>query len=335
MTTGLVDPAPRADIDAPNADKHLPAPHRSSSEPAPTSVDGPAPPKLRSEELNRVSEKMATNGGYSAVMGAVTTLLAAVSLAACGSGAAVSTHGPVTAAPIGSDVSGGRFSRSVELDKGDLQVEPVPAGLRPTVSEGVAATKIWATAELANFEAVTLGFGLVTITIRESGVPEVSSLPAWVGFAKAPTILCPNESGPTPVLPPSNGLAAVVIGAKNGLPAVVYKARTSECGDPATGPTTAIADEFVSLAWTTVGQATNASLTVRYFQPSCASPEAPTDSGNSTSMTVAINVEIPDMPEKCLPGHYAEMSVPILPFIPAGTLVDHGRVGVIREVHAA
>jgi hypothetical protein len=136
-----------------------------------------------------------------------------------------------------------------------------------------------------------------------------------------------------PALPPSNGLAAVVIGAKNGLPAVVYKARTSECGNSANGPTTTVSDEFVSLAWTPVGRATNGSLTVRYFQPSCAMPEAPTDSGNSTSMTVAINVEISDMPEKCLPGHYVETPVPILPFISAVPVVDHGPVGVIRQVH--
>jgi hypothetical protein len=240
----------------------------------------------------------------------------------------------VTARPIGSDVSGGRFTRTLQLDNGDLRVEPAPERLRPVISESAAATKVWATAELTNFEALALGFGLVTITIRERGIPEVRSLPAWIGFAQAPTILCPNENGPMPVIPPSNGLAAVVIGAKNGLPAVVYKARTSECGAAATGPTTALADEFVSLAWTQVGYAANGSLNVRYFQPSCAIPESPTDSGNSTSMTISINVAIPDMPEKCLPGHYAEVSAPILPFIPAGAPVRHGRVGVIRQVRA-
>jgi len=49
-------------------------------------------------------------------------------------------------------------------------------------------------------------------------------------------------------------------------------------------------------------------------------------------MTSPSNVEIPDMPEKCLLGLRRNVGADS-PFIPAGTLVDHGRVGVIREVH--
>jgi hypothetical protein len=68
----------------------------------------------------------------------------------------------------------------------------------------------------------------------------VTSLPAWVGVAlNIGPYSCPNESpsSPPPVpQPPSNGYAAVVIGA-NGSPAVVYLARTAVCGFPATGPT--------------------------------------------------------------------------------------------------
>jgi hypothetical protein len=228
-----------------------------------------------------------------------------------------------------------RFTHAIQLDDGDLEIEPAPAGLRPVIPESAAATKIWATAELANSGALALGFGVVTISIRQRGVPEVRSLPAWIGFAEVGAIFCPLEKGPRPVLPPSNGLAVVVIGAKDGLPAVVYTARASECGNPATGPTIAIADEFVSLAWTSVGHAPDGSLTVRYFQPSCATPESTTDSGDSTSMTVAIDVEIPDAPEKCLPGRYLETSVPILPFVSTGSAIVHGPVGVIRQIHSS
>jgi hypothetical protein len=268
-----------------------------------------------------------------AVLAAV-VFLAAVSLSACGGGEARGVHTSTTAASLSNAVFAGRFTRTVQLDNGVLRVQPAPANLHPVIPENAAATKIWGSARLENFEALALGFGLVTITIRRSGVPVVLALPAWIGFAKAGPILCPLEQGAAPrVLPPSNGLAAVVIGGKDGLPAVVYSARTSECGLPPSGPSVAVADEVLSLAWSPVSPLRDGSLTVRYFQPTCARAESQSESGNPTSTTLTIEVEVPDMPEKCLPGHYVVTSVPMLPSASSVPLVDHGRVGVVREVH--
>ena len=83
-----------------------------------------------------------------------------------------------------------------------------------------------------------LGYGLVTISLRTIGVPHITKLPAWVGFAKASGFAgCPEESATSTSIPASSGTdlassgyAAVVIGAAHGSPAVAFTAPSLFCG---------------------------------------------------------------------------------------------------------
>ena len=111
--------------------------------------------------------------------------------------------------PSEGSVADGRFVRPVELDDGILAVEPPTPGQQPTLSQSHATTAIWASSALLGHHAGPIGFGIVTITLQQAGVPKVTSLPAWIGFAVAATASCPMETaptGPTTTLPdlPSN-----------------------------------------------------------------------------------------------------------------------------------
>jgi hypothetical protein len=271
--------------------------------------------------------------------GRIVRLLALVcvvaSLAACGGGTKRAVERRTTARSLSEAVTAGRFTATVDLDDGDLLVKPPSALQLPAVPEGVARKKMWATAQLANYEPIVVGLGLVTIAIRQRGVPEVADLPAWVGFAKIGTLLCPLEGGDVPpVIPLSSGIAAVVLGAADGSPVVVYKARTSLCGLPATGPTTLAPDELVSVRWSRVPPVADGSLTVRFFEPPCAKPAPPPETAIATRTTVSIDVDIPDDPERCLPGHFVRVEIPLIPNAGPGTPIEHGQVGAVSAVHS-
>lgn len=85
------------------------------------------------------------------------------------------------------DVANGRFVRTVTLDGGTLTVTPAPSSLKPGMwSARDVASVLWATWQLRGYTAQVLGFGLVTLTRHEPGVPSVTRLPSWVEFAAAP-----------------------------------------------------------------------------------------------------------------------------------------------------
>jgi len=248
-------------------------------------------------------------------------------------------------------VSDGRFITPVELDDGTLVVVPPSSGEHPTISEADAAAKIWASPTPAGYHAGPLGFGIVTISLDESGIPTVTSLPAWVGVATASLVHCPEETAPTgptttrPTLP-SSGYGAVVIGAEAGSPAVAYTARSSTCGSPPTGPSVAVASEVVSVPWVASGTVEAGQLVVQASLPPCGAFRGASVGGSAASTTVTLLAVVPDVVLPCpAPQRVMEtvqLGSPNSPGAPPSlvspsTLIEHGPLGAIRtaEVETA
>ena len=135
------------------------------------------------------------------LVAALTAALATASVPGIAAAATRASQGALNRAaslPGPGDVVRGRFVAPVALDAGTLEVVPAPAGDRPHVPEAQAAQEIWASPVLQSRTQGPLGYGLVTISLRVKGVPHVTKLPAWVGFAKSSGMAnCPEESPTT------------------------------------------------------------------------------------------------------------------------------------------
>ena len=166
-----------------------------------------------------------------------------------------------------------------------------PPAIDRTSSQAQAAQEIWASPVLQSRTEGPLGYGLVTISLRVKGVPHVTKLPAWVGFAKSSGMAnCPEESPTSSSTStsaglsgkdlPSSGYAVVVIGAGHGSPAVTYTAPSLFCGSvqPAA---LALATEVVSVPWQAVTGVENESLEVRASLPACGQLEGISSGGSA------------------------------------------------------
>ena len=283
----------------------------------------------------------------------VLVAVAAVLVASCSSARVTPTQvvsrptappGPSAQAatpPTDSSVVGARFVHPVELDNGSLLVEPPGPGEQPTLSATDAATEIWASSSLLGYHPVVLGFGIATITVSQAGIPAVTSLPAWVGFADAAAYSCPAEiapTGPTTTLPrlPTSGYAAVVVGAISGSPSVVYTARASPCDLSPSGPFVSSADEVVSIAWVAPGVVTDGQLAVKAVVPPCGRYEGSNVAGDAESLTVTLDAVVADGAEDCPEAQPVVETVQIgpprapgapPPIVSSRTLIEHGALG--------
>jgi hypothetical protein len=266
-------------------------------------------------------------------------------IAAAASGA---SHAAVSAAPSlprPAVVVRGRFVKPVALDGGVLEVVPAPAGDRPLVSLEQAAQEIWASPVLQGRAEGALGYGLVTISLRVAGVPHITKLPAWVGFAKSSGFAgCPEEPVTSTSNPaglsekdlPSSGYAAVVIGAAHGSPAVAFTAPSVLCGSvrPAT---LAPATEVLSVPWQEVTGLENQAIQVRVSLPACGDFEGITSVGSTKVTTVTVAAVVPDVHGRCNgssditetvalgpPGNPPDAPPPL---VTASTLIRHGPLG--------
>jgi hypothetical protein len=286
---------------------------------------------------------------------ATLTMLAAVTtalLTTLGPGMAAAatrpSHGAVNPAdslPRPADVVRGRFVAPVSLNAGAFTVVPAPAGDRPLISREQAAREIWASPVLQSRQVEALGYGLVTITLRTVGVPHITKLPAWVGFAKSSGFAgCPEQSATSTTIAAassgtdlaSSGYAAVVIGAMHGSPAVTYTAPSLFCGSvqPAT---LAQATEVLSVPWQAMTGLENQSIQVRASLPACASFEGITSSGSAKVTTITVAAVLPDVHGRCNgtsditetvalgpPGNPPGAPPPV---VTASTLLRHGSLG--------
>jgi hypothetical protein len=249
--------------------------------------------------------------------------------------------------PVNADVIHGRFVVWTSLDGGALTVAPAPSSTRPRISIASVAKEIWASPALLGRQEGPLGFGLVTITTRVAGVPRVSALPAWIGFARSTSIAsCPSESVTATSTAdgqafPSNGFAAVVIGSAPGSPALSYTARSLVC-DSAQPSSITNASEILSVPWKPVGPGplTPGSLTVEALIPKCGGFEGISSGGSSKGMTVTIAASLPDRPKELCKAARWEMETVALnppsgpgappPVASTSTPIRHGSVGPIR-----
>jgi hypothetical protein len=296
--------------------------------------------------------------GIGRLMVAALTMVAAFAAAlvtAPGPGMAAAatraSHGAVNLAdslPRPADVVRGRFVAPVSLDGGVLVVVPVPAADRPLVSRQQAAREIWASPVLQSRTPGPLGYGLVTISLRVLGVPHITKLPAWVGFAKSSGFAgCPEESATStsnPVGLPgedllSSGYAAVVIGAAHGSPAVTYTAPSLFCGSvqPAA---LAAATEVLSVPWQALTGVENDSIQLRASLPACGSFESITSSGGAKVTTITVSAVVPDVHGRCDGAGTTTQSVALgpignppgapPPLVTASTVIRHGSLGPMQ-----
>ena len=260
------------------------------------------------------------------------------------SGGAVSR---VASLPRPADVVRGRFVASASLNGGVLEVSPAPAGDHPLVSEERAAQEIWASPVLQGDQQGPLGYGLVTISFRARGVPHVTRLRAWVGFARSSDVaFCPEKSPSSTSNPQklsgqalsSSGYAAVVVGAKNGSPAVTYKAPSMFCGSvqPAA---LALASEIVSVPWQALTGVANQSIQLRVTLPACASLEGIASGGSAKVTTITVTAVVPDVHGRCDGTSDVTQTVALgpvgnpgapPPLVTASTIIRHGPLGPSR-----
>jgi hypothetical protein len=315
-------------------------------------VFGQAP---RTVPLRPTSIMVMRKTGLLAVVAVVTTLatgLVVGVVAAANPGVAVAATTASLAGvhrtaslPRPADVVRGRFVAPVALDGGVLTVVPAPAGDRPAVSRTQAAREVWASPVLQDHVQGPLGYGLVTISLRVKGVPHVTRLLAWVGFARSPEVAnCPNESpgtaGHTPVLSgaalASSGEAAVVIGAAHGSPAVAYAAPSVLC-DHRQPATLSRATEDVSVPWRALTSLANQSIRVRVTLPDCARLEGTAAGGSAQVSTVTVDAVVPDVHGHC--AGITDLTEIVVfgptgnppgappPLVSASTLIRHAAVG--------
>jgi hypothetical protein len=297
---------------------------------------------------------MSKRTGLLAVVSVVTALMSAgvvTALATASSpgmaAAATPTLGGVQRAaslPGPADVVRGRFVEPVLLDGGVLRVVPAPAGDRPLVSKAQAAQKIWASPVLQSRQQGPLGYGLVTISLRAKGVPRVTRLLAWVGFARSSELAnCPMEASGSTAQPglsgpalTSNGYAAVVIGAAHGSPAVAYAAPSVLCGSVQAASLTQ-ASEVVSVPWRAVTGLVNESIRVRVSMPACARVEGTSSGGSAKVSTITVDAIVPDVHGPCAGASHITETVLLgpadnppgapPPLVSASTIIRHGRLG--------
>jgi len=295
------------------------------------------------------------------------TMVAALTMTAALTMALVTTSGPGVAAaatrasrainpadslPRSADVVRGRFVAPVSLDAGAFKVVPAPAGDRPLVSQAQAAKEIWASPVLQSRQVEALGYGLVTISLRTIGLPRITKLPAWVGFAKSSGFAgCPEESATSTSIPASSGTdlassdyAAVVIGAAHGSPAVAFTAPSLFCG--AVQPATlAQATEVLSVPWKELTGLENQSIQVRASLPACARFEGITSSGSTKVTTITVAAVLPDVHGRCNGASDITETVALgpsgnppnapPPLVTSSTLLRHGSLGPSQLAFAA
>jgi hypothetical protein len=266
--------------------------------------------------------------------------------------AVVSGPVPAAARPLSSpsvaDVVGGRFVTPVTLDDGVLSVTPAPASDRPTVTKKAAAQKIWASPVMLGRDEGPLGYGIVTISRHQQGVSRVSKLRAWIGFARSTgAASCPAElvvpgtapSRAKPVSLPSNGYAAVVVGAAGGSPAVSYTARSEICLS-VQAASLARATEVLSVPWQAVSGIEGGSIQVRVTIPPCGSLSGISTSESAKAATISVGAQVPDDPSGCGPSSTITQTVYLGPPnnppgappspVPASTTLLHGPVGPVH-----
>jgi hypothetical protein len=239
--------------------------------------------------------------------------------------------------PTSNSVADGRFVEPVALDGGTIRVDVAPPDLSPELSREEARQQAWSSPMISNTDSGSvLGFGLVTTTVSNDGVPIVSQMPAWIGFAWGGETYCGNIPVGTTLepLPSSNGYVAIVVGVPEGQQPFMYSARSSTCGQPASGPLLQQAATIASVAWTTVGEVAHNQVNVAVDAPSCATrPTAVVDARDGV-LTLEIDVIVPVLSSRSCSGATDSIQTVDLPqgWSGAASDVQHAPLGPVIQL---
>jgi hypothetical protein len=189
--------------------------------------------------------------------------------------------------PAGGAASNARFTRTVDLDAGDLTISPPPKTAKPAIAAGLAECNLRAALTNEGFpveyeiQIAGLTFGLATVSVRDSlltghstmqgisgtGLPHPTALHsyhqrlAWVAIIQ-PAIKssCPTTSStqpaPAPKVAKLPGYQVLVIDASTGADGFDYAASRNENCFPGKieAPSLTPAVEDVSVPWTLVSR---------------------------------------------------------------------------------
>jgi len=244
-----------------------------------------------------------------------------------------SSAGPATAGlPTADSVVNGRFVESVQLDEGLLRVDPPPPGSAELMSDEIRDL-LWASAAFQGKDAVTIGYGLITMQLAQHGIENVESVPGWIAFAKGGVSSCPNMTvAPSPAELPSSGFAAVsdMEGANN----FAYSAASDICGK-VTQPGVEMATHVESIAWEQVGPVVNGQVNIRYTPPACGRDAVYTVSGDNGVYTLEVDMSVANDPLPCPANLPIEASVDLAGA--SGTVAEfrHAPEGLVRQAQGA
>jgi hypothetical protein len=230
--------------------------------------------------------------------------------------------------PAIATVVGGRFTSTVVLDGGLITVRPAPASLQSQQGIGGMTAKIWATTQLSNFQAQTLGFGIVTMRATSKTALPVKNLAAWVGFANGNFSACIKKGGAYR----SNGEAFVIVGDGRGTAADVYI-------PPGCGLTRLsgvhVPSEQSSMKWYREGSASaHGAIKFRVTIPHCATYGASTVNDGAGTLKVSILAQRPDQTSlTCVPD-VDTLSIPLAKTAAKANAfrLVHAPLGPVREV---
>jgi hypothetical protein len=233
--------------------------------------------------------------------------------------------------PTQSSVVDDRFVSDVELDGGAFSVQPAPIDTVPVVAKADAEKLLLASPLFQGKSAGVVGFGLVTSQVSQHGVPTYQADPAWIAFGWGGVTNCPNMTAPpSPAELPSGGYVAVALVEGAGGGDLSYLARSDTCGT-LTGPTVRPATYIESEPWTSNGQVTGGNLQITYTPPACAGPATYSGGGSGTTVTLSVEVELPDTPGQCTSPAPVTDVVPLNDGTQTVTTVNHAPTGVVRQ----
>lgn len=229
-------------------------------------------------------------------------------------GPSKSLHKTFTPADVlaGFVVQNDRYWYLTQIDGGAFRIAQAPASMKTPLNARAIAAEIWATAQLQGYsplsrsgsKAPLFGFGIVTITKHVKGVPVMTKVPAWVGFARETALYhCPTQTSRQSTQQllgraAYRGLAAVVVGQPSGSPAVVYVAKSVRCGRLYPAVLSNATEQF-SLSWTVTGKVGTSKLAIEVTPPPCGrivsnAVAATWRSGSLSSVTITEYGTVPE-----------------------------------------
>jgi hypothetical protein len=230
-----------------------------------------------------------------------------------------------------SSVVDDRFVSVVQLDGGAFSVQPAPIDTVPVLSKADAEKLLFASPLFQGKTAGVLGFGLITSQVSQHGVPTYQADPAWVAFGWGGATNCPMETAPpSPADLPSGGYVAVALIEGAGGGDVSYQARSDTCGT-ISGPTVRPATHIESVAWTANGQVTGGNLQITYTPPACAGPATYSAAGQGDTVTLTVEVELPNTAGSCSSPTPITDVVALNDGTQTVATVDHAPTGLVRQ----